>query len=79
MARVDLVFVDGAHDYETVKKDTETAFSLVSENGCILWDDVDVDWPDVVKALKHSKNKKLMRRIRGTKLIYYSAASEPKV
>jgi predicted O-methyltransferase YrrM len=35
----DLVFVDAAHDYESVKSDTETALQLVCPGGTIVWDD----------------------------------------
>lgn len=38
---MDLVFIDGGHDYDTVKSDTENALELVSMSkpSCILWHD----------------------------------------
>ena len=46
-----LVFIDGGHDYETVKSDSERAFRLVRPDGVILWDDYDIGWPGVVRYL----------------------------
>tara|TARA_Y100000589_G_scaffold246893_1_gene234772 strand:- start:94463 stop:95275 length:813 start_codon:yes stop_codon:yes gene_type:complete len=38
--KCDLVFVDGDHHFESVKKDTETAFKLLkNENSRIVWHD----------------------------------------
>jgi len=38
--RFDVVFIDGDHHYESVKKDTETAFKLIkNENSTIIWHD----------------------------------------
>ncbi len=38
--KCDLVFVDGDHHFEMVKKDTETAFKLLkNEKSCIVWHD----------------------------------------
>lgn len=36
---MDFVFIDGGHDYDTVKNDTEAAFELAKESGCIAWHD----------------------------------------
>jgi hypothetical protein len=38
---MDFVFVDGGHDFDTVKSDTENAFQLVRRDGqaCIAWHD----------------------------------------
>jgi len=38
--RFDVVFIDGDHHYESVKKDTETAFKLIkNEDSTIIWHD----------------------------------------
>ena len=50
--KVNLVYVDGAHDYEAVKADSATAFALVAKGGCIIWDDFVSTWPGVAKALR---------------------------
>lgn len=38
--KFDMIFIDGDHHYESVKKDTETAFKLLkNENSIIVWHD----------------------------------------
>ncbi len=38
--KFDLIFVDGAHDYQSVRKDTENVFSLLKdESSVIVWHD----------------------------------------
>lgn len=38
--KFDMIFVDGDHHYESVRKDTETAFKLIrDENSVIVWHD----------------------------------------
>lgn len=45
----DMVFVDGDHHYESVKKDTENAFRLLrNENSIIVWHDYAID-PETVR------------------------------
>lgn len=39
---VDFVFIDGAHDYESVQKDTENAMKIVRTGGVIIWHDYGV-------------------------------------
>jgi predicted O-methyltransferase YrrM len=36
---IDLVYVDGAHDYEAVKRDTENAIAMLRPGGYALWDE----------------------------------------
>ena len=40
-ASIDLIFIDGGHDFATVKSDTENAFELIrtDSRSCILWHD----------------------------------------
>lgn len=51
--KMDLVFVDGAHSYEYVKKDTETALRLLKpEGGVILWHDYGSPyWKGLTRAI----------------------------
>jgi hypothetical protein len=47
---IDLVFVDGGHDLDTVTADTETAFRLVASDRpcCVLWHDYrNPDYPEL--------------------------------
>ena len=49
---IDLVFIDGAHDYRTKKIDSENALRLLSPTGVILWDNfADVCCPEVTRYL----------------------------
>lgn len=69
--KVDFVLVDGAHDFDAVRKDTESAFNLVSAGGVIVWDDVTPGWPGVVKAVRNAPQRSQINRIVGTKLAYF--------
>ncbi len=45
----DMVFVDGDHHYDSVKKDTETAFKLLrDDNSIIVWHDYALD-PETIR------------------------------
>jgi len=47
--RVDVVFVDGDHHYESVLKDTQTAFSLLkNEESVVVWHDYS-QGPEIVR------------------------------
>ena len=56
LGKYDMVFIDGDHHYESVKKDTETAFKLLrGDHSIIVWHDYGLDpetvrW-DVMKAI----------------------------
>jgi predicted O-methyltransferase YrrM len=46
-----LVFVDGGHEYDIVKHDSEEAFKMVRPGGVIVWDDFNYAWPEVVEVI----------------------------
>lgn len=46
---VDLIYVDGGHDYESVVQDITNWLPKLKKGGVMLGDDL--DWPDVRKAL----------------------------
>ena len=47
--KYDMVFVDGDHHYESVRKDTETAFQLLKgERSIIVWHDYGLD-PETIR------------------------------
>ena len=49
LGKYDMVFVDGDHHYESVKKDTETAFKLLKgERSIIVWHDYGLD-PETIR------------------------------
>ena len=61
--RIDYVFLDGGHKYETVRNDLENLTQIVNNNGTILCDDYDLSYaPGVRKAIDEhvlSKNYNL--------------------
>ena len=52
MSKIDYVFLDGGHDYETVKNDLNCCIEVVDNNGTILCDDYNLSYaPGVKKAI----------------------------
>ena len=52
MSKVDYVFLDGGHAYETVKNDLECCLEVINSNGTILCDDYNFGHlPDVKNAI----------------------------
>ena len=52
---IDFIYIDGSHDYASIKSDTENAFRMISQNhkACILWHDyLSNDYPDVTEYIK---------------------------
>lgn len=76
----DLVFVDGDHHYDSVKKDTTNAFKLLKdEQGIIVWHDygntpADVRW-DVLKGILDgtpAENRQYLYRVSNTLCALYT-------
>ena len=52
MSKIDYVFLDGGHTYETVKSDLENCIPVIENNGTVLCDDYDLSYaPGVKKAI----------------------------
>ena len=52
MSKIDYVFLDGGHDYETVKNDLNCCCGVIDNNGTILCDDYNLSYaPGVKKAI----------------------------
>ncbi len=52
MKQIDYVFLDGGHEYNTVKNDLECCKEVILNNGTILCDDYDLSYaPGVKKAI----------------------------
>jgi len=70
--KVDLIFIDAAHDYNNKKIDTGNAFKLLAPGGVILWHNYnDVLCPDVTKYLADISEKYAIYHLRGTMLAVY--------
>ena len=51
-SKIDYVFLDGGHDYETVKNDLDCCSEVIKNNGTILCDDYNLSYaPGVKKAI----------------------------
>lgn len=72
--RAGLVFVDGSHAYEYVRKDSETALRLVAGGGIVLWHDYG-RWEGVSRALDELEAQRTLglRHVRGTSLVLWRA------
>ena len=52
MSKVDYVFLDGGHEYETIKNDLINCIEVVDKNGTILCDDYNLSYaPGVKRAI----------------------------
>ena len=52
MKKIDYVFLDGGHEYNTVKNDLESCKEVILNNGVVLCDDYDLSYaPGVKKAI----------------------------
>ena len=52
MKKIDYVFLDGGHEYNTVKNDLESCKKVILNNGVVLCDDYDLSYaPGVKKAI----------------------------
>ena len=63
--KIDYVFLDGGHKYETVKNDLENLTQVILNNGIILCDDYDLSYaPGVKKAIdEYAFNKNFNLKI----------------
>lgn len=47
----DLIYVDGSHSYLSVRTDGKNSLSYLKESGIIIFDDYELAWPEVVRAV----------------------------
>jgi len=65
-------FIDGAHHYEMVKKDTENVIKHLKRPGFVLWHDYYGYQGDVAKLLHELCGRFKIRRIAGTNICFLS-------
>ena len=69
---IDMVWIDGGHDYDTVRSDTANAFRMVNpknDNAVIVWHDFDnKDQQDVGRFLRELAENRLVYAIGNTLL-----------
>jgi len=71
---IDLIFIDGGHNYTCVKSDSEKAFKMIKKGGYIFWHDYNVikkSCKDVVKYIHEISETKKIFHIKNTSLCYY--------
>jgi predicted O-methyltransferase YrrM len=70
--RAGLVFVDGSHAYDYVRKDSATAMRLVAKGGIVIWHDYG-RWEGVSRALDELEAERRLglRQIAGTSLVLW--------
>ena len=71
---MDLIFIDGGHNYLCVKNDSEKSFRMIKENGYIFWHDYNIlkkSSKDIVKYMHEISKIKKIFHIKNTSLCYY--------
>jgi predicted O-methyltransferase YrrM len=63
----DIIFIDGCHYYEYVKKDTQNAIRYLKSGGLIIWHDYGY-LKDVSKVVDETADKIKVEAIQGTRL-----------
>jgi predicted O-methyltransferase YrrM len=71
--QVDLVFVDGGHDYEVVRSDTRNALAMVRPGGLVVWHDFANygDYYDVIRAVFDEVPRDEVYQIANTQLAVF--------
>jgi tRNA A58 N-methylase Trm61 len=66
--KIDLVFIDGSHEYSDVLEDSANALRMLTPHGVIIWDDYQPLCMDVAKAIQHLAGTLPIVRIAQTRL-----------
>ena len=65
-----MAFIDGGHDYQTVKSDTENILKYINKPGSVFWHDYDVT-NDVGEYLQEISVEYDIKWIKNTRLCYF--------
>lgn len=71
--KIDMIFIDGGHDYNTVKSDTENALEMRRKDklSCIVWHDYEnKNYPELTKYLDDLSNEHLIFRMQETMICF---------
>lgn len=67
--KVDLVFIDGGHDKETITSDTNNAINMLGDNGIIVWHDYNSSiHSDVTNYVNEFSSEKMIFHVENTML-----------
>lgn len=69
VGKCQLVYVDGAHSEEYLRKDSETAFALLDRGGVVVWDDYTRGMVGVRTVLDKLSESVTLKRVRGSRLV----------
>ena len=73
---IDFIFVDGSHNYEYVRSDTELAFKVLAPGGIVLWDDFNTQKPGVFKYLNELASERALFHVKETDLVFFDPKFE---
>jgi hypothetical protein len=74
---VDLMFIDGSHEFHDVCRDSENAFRVLTDRGVVVWHDVTPYFPGVMRALESLPAAGEIYRVQGTSCGFYAAPNAP--
>jgi predicted O-methyltransferase YrrM len=69
--KMDLIFVDGGHDYEVVKSDTEKAMEMLRPGGLLVWHDYEFTHYGVYTFLNELAAKSPLYWVAGTSFVFF--------
>ena len=72
---IDLVYIDGAHTYDYVMRDSDNALRMLTPAGTIAWDDYTIN-PGVLRAVREIAGRlgEPVYHVFGTRMALYSRA-----
>jgi predicted O-methyltransferase YrrM len=75
--QVDMVYIDGAHHYEAVCRDTRSALQMLRPGGHVLWDEFAMygDYNDVTRAVRDCVSFDQVVQIENTQLAVWRKPS----
>lgn len=61
--KIDYLYIDGCHTYQSVTNDANNYLPLLNNDGRINFDDIDIGWPDSVRAANDfiERNKRIIK------------------
>jgi predicted O-methyltransferase YrrM len=76
---VDFIFIDAAHDFNSVTKDSELALKMLRPGGCIVWDDYHPSQWGTVKALNELRKSYPLIRIAYSRFVVLPTMCAPRI
>lgn len=73
-ANVNMIYIDGGHDLETVKSDTEQAFKMLDNSrvGCIAWHDYgNKTYPELTQFLEDLSSEYDLKHVEETRIVFF--------